>query len=380
MELALLFAHATRLTARSSELTDGDDRPSFLLRIRSASLIPLQRPTTNMPGIYGGDDISAIVLDPGSSSTRAGWAGEDTPRVVAPSSYGWLYGDVELEEAQAQSNGGAAQGDDMEGVEMNGAGDASITADDTNGDQQPATKRKAMSDWELQKRKAESRQRFVGESGVNVWRKGAEIGNPFEDSVLSSAASLLSIARYSLESMMGANTSEHPLLLTEPSWNTKEAREELTELAFEGLDVPAFYLANSTVLSSFSAGKPTSLIVDVGASQASAIPIVDGFVLRKGIQKQLNVGGDCISRALLYDLSTNAPTQSVRAGGKVDIIGQYLVKSKASTAAGATPSAKLREERMTDTTDSFKAYHRLKVLHEAKESLAQVLEEPWNEA
>lgn len=197
---------------------------------------------------------------------------------------------------------------------------------------------------------------------------------------VSSAASLLAVAHYSLEDLMGADPSEHPLLLTEPSWNTKEAREELMELAFEGLNVPAFYLANSTVLSSFSAGKPTSLIVDVGASQASAIPIVDGFVLRKGIQKQLNVGGDCISRALLYDLSTSPPSQTVRAGGKVDIVGQYLVKSKASTAAGATASAKLREDRTLDTSASYREYQKMKVLHEAKESLAQVLEEPWNEA
>ena len=180
---------------------------------------------------------------------------------------------------------------------------------------------------------------------------------------------------------MGAAPSEHPLLLTEPSWNSKEAREEMMELAFEGLDVPAFYLANSTVLSSFAAGKPTSLIVDVGASQASAIPVVDGFILRKGIQRQVGMGGDCISRALLYDLSTSPPVQTSRSGGKVDIVGHYLVKSKAATVPGGTPSAKLREEREGDsTTQSFREYQQSKVLHEAKESLAQVLEEPWNEA
>lgn len=154
----------------------------------------------------------------------------------------------------------------------------------------------------------------------------------------------------------------------------------MIELAFEGLDVPAFYLANSTVLSSFSAGKPTSLIVDVGSSQASATPVVDGFILRKGIQKQIGVGGDCISRALLYDLSTYPPPQSTRAGGKVDIIGQYLVKSKAASVAGGTSPAKLRDDRVSDTTASFRQYQQMRVLHEAKESLAQVLEEPWNEA
>lgn len=132
-----------------------------------------------MPGIYGGDDISAIVLDPGSSSTRAGWAGEDTPRVITPSSYGWLSGDVNLEELQ----GKAVQGDDdaMQGVETNGTPADDSIQPETNG--HGSTKKKAISDWELQKRKVENRRRFVGESGVNVWRKGLEVGNPFEDSI-----------------------------------------------------------------------------------------------------------------------------------------------------------------------------------------------------
>jgi actin-related protein 4 len=134
-----------------------------------------------MPGIYGGDDISAIVLDAGSSSTRAGWAGEDTPRVVIPSSYGWLPGDVELEAAQT-SNGHANGRDAMEGVETNGNTESAATDD-----RAPTTK-KAMSDWEQQKRRAENRRRFLGDGGVNSWRKGMEIGNPFEDDVCEYAS------------------------------------------------------------------------------------------------------------------------------------------------------------------------------------------------
>jgi actin-related protein len=32
----------------------------------------------------------------------------------------------------------------------------------------------------------------------------------------------------------------------------------------------------------FAAGKGTALVIDVGQSTASVIPVVDGFVLRKG--------------------------------------------------------------------------------------------------
>jgi hypothetical protein len=164
------FCHATCRKHRSV--------PSF-----SPYFFPLPTPSSDhystMPGIYGGDDISAIVLDAGSSSTRAGWAGEDTPRVVIPSSYGWLPGDVDLEaEAAATTNG---NGEAMEGVETNET-DATKT-DASAEDGRVPTKKKAMSDWEVQKRRAENRHRFVGDSGVNSWRRNMEIGNPFEDDV-----------------------------------------------------------------------------------------------------------------------------------------------------------------------------------------------------
>lgn len=320
-----------------------------------------------MPGVYGGDDISAIVLDAGSSSTRAGWAGEDTPRAVIPSSYGWIADESVAKEAELAASK-TGQEDAMEGVETENG------AETANG-----TGKKSISDWELAKVKAESRQRFVGDAGVNVWRKDMQVGNPFDDGILTSPASLLALARYSIHNVMRADPTEHPLLLTEPSWNTREAREELTQLAFEGLDVPAFYLANSTVLSSFSSGKPTSLMVDVGATQMSAIPVVDGFILRKGIQRSAGFGGDCISRALLYDLSTAPPSHTQRQGGPVTIVPRYLVKTKAPSVAGAHPPAKLREERILDTTESYKAFQTQRILHEAKETLAQILDEPWNE-
>lgn len=40
-------------------------------------------------------------------------------------------------------------------------------------------------------------------------------------------------------------------------------------------------IENSTV-NRFAAGKGTALVIDIGHSEASVTPVVDGFVLRKG--------------------------------------------------------------------------------------------------
>jgi actin-related protein len=50
------------------------------------------------------------------------------------------------------------------------------------------------------------------------------------------------------KSMLRINPEEHPLLCTEPAWNTKENREKTMELAFEKFAFPAFYLAKDAVM------------------------------------------------------------------------------------------------------------------------------------
>ena len=42
--------------------------------------------------MYGGDEVSAVVMEIGSSSTKCGYAGEDTPKFVLPSAVGVMGG------------------------------------------------------------------------------------------------------------------------------------------------------------------------------------------------------------------------------------------------------------------------------------------------
>ena len=47
---------------------------------------------------------------------------------------------------------------------------------------------------------------------------------------------------------MRCNAEEHPILVTEPAWNTPSNRERMAEIMFEEFQVPAFYIANTGVL------------------------------------------------------------------------------------------------------------------------------------
>ena len=56
------------------------------------------------------------------------------------------------------------------------------------------------------------------------------------------------LIRHALEDVMGINPADHPILVTEPAWNTPANRERMAEIIFEEFNAPAFYIANTSVL------------------------------------------------------------------------------------------------------------------------------------
>ncbi|PKI85603.1 NuA4 histone acetyltransferase subunit [Malassezia vespertilionis] len=322
-----------------------------------------------MSGVYGGDEINAVVIDPGTSVIRGGWAGDDQPRALFPAHYGWLPmreedGVLADELASAKRTRPAEDGD----ISMQ---DAAKEDTEQEGSEKKGPKLCKGISFDTQR----GRKRFVGDAGVSYWRNGLEIATPFDsDGIVQDFDAFEALTRYATETLAAPST-ENPLLLTEPSTNPKEVRAKMAEVAFEGLQVPAFYLANRTVLSSFAAGRPTALVVDVGASQLSAIPVVDGFVLRKGIHTQSNAG-DTISRALLHGFTHECGEKNLK---EDELIPQFLVKSKQPVDPGMPPNAVLREDRLHGTTPSFRMYQTMQLLSDAKEAVCQVLETPWDE-
>jgi actin-like protein 6A len=68
---------------------------------------------------------------------------------------------------------------------------------------------------------------------------------------------------------MRAETVEMPLMVAEPAHVRPEHREKLVQLIFEKFQPPALFVAKTSVLSSFAVGRPTSLVIDCGASGES---------------------------------------------------------------------------------------------------------------
>ena len=59
------------------------------------------------------------------------------------------------------------------------------------------------------------------------------------------------LIHHALNKVMGCPPGDHPILVTEPSWNSQANRERMAEIMFEKFNVPAFYIANTGVLNAF---------------------------------------------------------------------------------------------------------------------------------
>jgi actin-like protein 6A len=66
------------------------------------------------------------------------------------------------------------------------------------------------------------------------------------------------LIRYALKDVLNCNAEDHPILVTEPAWNTPANRERMAEIMFEEFQVPAFYIANTGVLNASVRIPPSS--------------------------------------------------------------------------------------------------------------------------
>jgi actin-like protein 6A len=105
------------------------------------------------------------------------------------------------------------------------------------------------------------------------------------------------IIEESLIKNLRVNIQETPLLFTEPAIHNKDLRMKLTEYMFEKYKIPALFLVKDPVLTAFSCGKSSALILDSGHKQTVATPVNDGYALLKCIIKH-DIGGEMITKDL----------------------------------------------------------------------------------
>lgn len=172
------------------------------------------------------DEVNAIILDPGFSSTRAGFAGEDTPKSVCPSFYA------------VNENGRLSFGDHfIDRPRFNVSIKNPMSKDGIVEDFETATQlwEFTMADRLIGKRVPKSLKRWMNDGCPGEMSDYMEGAQDEEEPVLA----------------------DNPLFMTECGWNPTKAREKTIEIAMETFATPAYYVGRTGVMAAYVFAAPS---------------------------------------------------------------------------------------------------------------------------
>jgi len=84
------------------------------------------------------------------------------------------------------------------------------------------------------------------------------------------------------------------VLLTEAPRNPAQNREKMVQTMFETFEVQNVYVAIQAVMSLYSAGRTTGLVVDSGDGVSHTVPVFEGFSLPHAVER-MEVAGRVLS-------------------------------------------------------------------------------------
>ena len=183
------------------------------------------------------DSKSFIVIDNGTGYIKAGYSGEDAPKIILPTV-------ASIVESQEQGK---------------------------------------------------PRSLYCG-SDINLKTPETPLFFPIDRGVIKSTeqdwSCMAYIWEHIIKNLMQEELTSANVLITDSILNTRENRQRMAQVFFETLGVNSLGIMPAPVLSLFSIGRSRGLVVDVGCGVTSIVPIFEGFALPHAVHKIPMGGGD----------------------------------------------------------------------------------------
>eukprot|EP01095_Lingulamoeba_sp_RSL-Kostka_P006413 TRINITY_DN2008_c0_g1_i2.p1 TRINITY_DN2008_c0_g1~~TRINITY_DN2008_c0_g1_i2.p1 ORF type:complete len:250 (-),score=54.54 TRINITY_DN2008_c0_g1_i2:510-1259(-) len=119
---------------------------------------------------------------------------------------------------------------------------------------------------------------YVGHEAQSK-RRELDIRHPIEYGIITNFEDMTLIWRHIFEDLLNIDPKEHAVLLTEPPLNPKTSREKTTQIMFETFNVPGYFIVNQAVLSLYSSGRTTGIVLNSGHGITYSVPVYDGYTI-----------------------------------------------------------------------------------------------------
>merc|ERR1711953_1282125 len=205
----------------------------------------------------------AVVIDNGSGMVKAGFSGEETPRAVFPAIVG------------RPKNASAMQG-------------------------------------------VQQKDCYIGEE-ANQKRGILNLNYPIAAGIVESWDDMEKVWNHTLYNELRVTPSGLTgVLLTEAPRNPKANREKMITIMFETFDVQNTYVAIQAVMSLYSAGRTTGLVVDSGDGVTHTVPVYEGFSVPHAVEK-MEIAGRVLTNYLQKLLLENM-AESFTSSAEIEIV------------------------------------------------------------
>lgn len=136
---------------------------------------------------------------------------------------------------------------------------------------------------------------FVGDKATEH-RGILKLNYPTEHGIINDWADMQHIWQHTYNEL-NVIQDQHPVLLTEAALNPRSNRAKAAETFFEVFNAPAMYVQVQAILSLYAYGRTTGVVLDSGDGVTNAVPVYEGFVLPHAVQRT-DVAGRDITRQL----------------------------------------------------------------------------------
>ena len=208
------------------------------------------------------DDLAALVIDSGSSVCKAGFAGHDRPRVCISSVVGRPTAHHQHQHQHHQSS-------------------TSI--------------------------KSANKSLFIGGDAQRE-RASLHLHHPVKNGIVTNWEEMEQIWGHIFKNELNVSPENHPILLTEPSFNTRANREQAASVLFEKFAPPALYIANSSLLALYASGQLTGTVLEVGGGLTQVLPIHGDRILAYAAGRYHHLAGDQLTDYLARLVGQFHPT------------------------------------------------------------------------